>query len=109
MLLTTPQRDFPVLDQSSRVIGILDREAMLAGLRNHGAEAAISGVMRETEALRSDLSLIDAYALMRGRGSKAAVVTDARGSVTGVLTLENIGEMMMVENAKPGWRFSRRD
>ena len=45
MLLTTPQRDFPVLDQSSRVIGILDREAMLAGLRNHGAEAAISGVI----------------------------------------------------------------
>ena len=108
MLLKTPQRDFPVLDQSSRVIGLLDREAMLTGLRDHGADAAISKVMRETEALRGDLSLTDAYAQMRGRNAKAAVVTDARGSVTGVLTLENIGEMMMVENAKPGWRFSRR-
>jgi Zn-dependent protease/CBS domain-containing protein len=108
MLLKTPQRDFPVLDDSSRVIGLLDREAMLAGLRDHGADAPVSQVMRETEPLRSNLPLMDAYGQMRSRGVKAAVITDAQGGVSGVLTLENIGEMMMVENVKPGWRFSRR-
>ena len=108
MLLKTPQRDFPVVDDSARVIGLLDREAMLAGLREHGADAPMFRIMRETEPVRSDLLLMEAYGRMRARGAKATVVTDARGVVTGVLTLENIGEMMMVENVKPGWRFSRR-
>ncbi len=108
MLLATPQRDFPVLDEKSHVIGLLDREAMLAGLRNHGGDAEVSLVMRETEPLRSDLPLTEAYGQMRSKGVKAAVVTDAAGRITGVLTIENIGEMMMVENVKPGWRFSRR-
>jgi CBS domain containing-hemolysin-like protein len=81
---------------------------MLAGLRDKGADAAVGAVMRETEPLPASLPLIEAYARMRSRSAKAAAVVDGRGAVTGVLTLENIGEMMMVENAKPGWRFSRR-
>ena len=31
-----------------------------------------------------------------------------QASVAGILTQENIAEMMMVENAQPGWRFRRR-
>ena len=38
----------------------------------------------------------------------AEVVTDAAGQVSGVLTLENITEMMLVRNAQPGFRFKRR-
>jgi len=34
-------------------------------------------------------------------------VTDGSGRIAGVLTLENIGEMMMVENARPDWSFKR--
>ena len=32
---------------------------------------------------------------------------DTNGRIAGVLTFENIGEMMMVENARPGWSFKR--
>ena len=108
MLLATPQRDFPVLDQASNVIGLLDRESMLAGLRDQGKDVPVSRVMRETELLAKDLPLSEAFTRMRSKGAKACVVTDGGGSIAGVLTLENIGEMMMVENAKPGWRFARR-
>ena len=45
---------------------------------------------------------------MRKGGGKAAVVLDAEGKVAGILTNDNIAEMMMVENARPGWRFTRR-
>jgi CBS domain containing-hemolysin-like protein len=36
------------------------------------------------------------------------VVIDADGKAAGILSQENIAEMMMVENAQPGWRFRRR-
>jgi Zn-dependent protease len=108
MLLSTPQRDFPVTDEAGQVIGILDRDAMLAGLRAHGGEVQVGNVMRPSNPLPSDLSLTEAFARLRSKNARAEAVTDAAGRVTGILTLENIGEMMMIENAKPGWRFARR-
>ena len=45
---------------------------------------------------------------MRGKGTRAEAVSDTGGRVIGVLTLDNISEMMMVENVTPGWQFARR-
>ncbi len=106
-LLSTPQRDFPVLD-GARVIGMLDREAMLQGLRDRGPQVPVGEVMREASPITADQPLVSAFQAMRGRGAKAEVVVEASGQVAGVLTQENIGEMMMVESAQPGWRFARR-
>ena len=107
-LLASPQREFPVMDGSSRVIGLLDRDMMLAGLRDHGPAVAVGEVMRACGTISGDLPLVEAFNRMRARGARADVVADASGRVTGILTLENIAEMMMVESARPGWRFVRR-
>jgi Zn-dependent protease len=107
-LLASPQREFPVMDETSRVIGLLDRDMMLAGLRDHGPTVAVGEVMRPCGTISGEQPLVDAFARMRARGAKAEVVADAAGRVTGILTLENIAEMMMVESAQPGWRFTRR-
>lgn len=106
-LLSTPQRDFPVLDQG-RVIGLIDREAMLQSLREGGPQMAVGAVMREAVPIPADQPLVAAFQAMRGRGAKAEVVVEASGQVAGVLTAENVAEMMMVESARPGWRFARR-
>lgn len=107
-LLASPQREFPVVDDAGRVIGLLDRETMLAGLRQSGPDVAVGEVMRDTEVLAHDLSLIEAINRMRSRGAKAEAVADGSGKAAGVLTFENIAEMMMVDSVKPGWRFARR-
>jgi Zn-dependent protease len=107
-LLATPQRDFPIIDDAGQVIGILDREAMLAGLHRGGADTVVREIMRKTEAMPQDLPLVEAFSRMRSRGSKAEAVADRGGRLVGVLTFENIAEMMMVENIKPGWSFTRR-
>jgi Zn-dependent protease/CBS domain-containing protein len=106
LLLSTPQRDFPVLDSAGRVIGIVDREAMLAGLRNHGADVPLRDIMRQSTPLAASLALPEAVSLLRNQGVRAEAVVDG-GRVVGMLTLENIGEMMMIENARPGFRFGR--
>lgn len=107
-LLSSPQRDFPVVDDGGRLIGILDREAMLAGLHRMGGAAEAAAVMRESKALPRHMALVEAFSSMRSKGVKAEAVSDGDGRVAGVLTLDNISEMMMVDNVTPGWRFAKR-
>ncbi len=107
-LLASPQKEFPVLDAAGRVAGILDRDAMILGLRDRGADVPVGEVMRASEPLDPRQPLAAAFMAMRGRGASAEVVVDAAGRVLGVLTNDNVAEMMMVESARPGWRFGRR-
>lgn len=107
-LLSSPQKEFPVLDQNGRIAGLLDRDSMILGLRDQGATAAVGHAMRPSDPLLADQSLMEAFNRMRTGGARAEVVLDAAGQVAGVLTQENIAEMMMVENAQPGWKFRRR-
>lgn len=107
-LLASPQKEFPVLDGEGRVAGILDRDAMILGLRSHGASVPVADVMRGSQPLLPGQPLADAFLAMRMRGANAEVVVDGAGRVLGVLTNDNVAEMMMVESAQPGWRFRRR-
>jgi len=81
---------------------------MIIGLRDHGATAPVGSVMRQVQPLFAEEPLLQAFSRMRALGTSAEVVVNAQGRVAGVLTNENIVEMMMVENARPGFRFRRR-
>jgi CBS domain-containing protein len=106
ILLASPQREFPVLD-GARLAGLLDRNAMLAALRDLGAEVPVGQVMAEVAPISAGEPLVDAFTRMRQRGATAEVVASAGGQVIGILTQENVAEMMMIESARPGWRFQR--
>ena len=107
-LLASPQKEFPVLDGIGRLAGLLDRDAMILGLRDQGPTAAVGAVMRASEPLFTEQPLVEAFARMRARGARAEVVLDPTGRVAGILTQENVAEMMMIVNVQPGWRFKRR-
>ena len=107
-LLSSPQKEFPVVDHAGRIVGLLDRDAMIMGLSSQGAEAPVGSAMRPCQPLFTEQPLVEAFSRMRSGGARAAVVIDQGGKVAGILTQENIAEMMMVENARPGWRFTRR-
>lgn len=107
-LLSSPQKEFPVLDAHDRLAGILDRDAMIRGLSNEGNTTSVGDVMRPSEPLLATEPLVKAFSRLRQRGARAEVVIDLADRPLGILTQENIAEMMMVENARPGWRFARR-
>ena len=107
-LLSTPQREFPVVDGAGRVMGLLDRDAIILALRDRDEGVQVGDAMRDCVPVPPHAPLARAYAAMRGRGASAEVVADAEGRVLGVLTAENVAEMMMVQAARPGWRFRRR-
>lgn len=107
-LLSSPQKAFPVTDGAGLILGMLDRDAMILALRDRGAGVPVGEAMRQAEPLPPEAPLAAAYARMRGRGAAAEAVVDHGGRVLGLLTAENVAEMMMVEAARPGWRFRRR-
>ena len=67
---------------------------------------AVKSLMRKALVVSEDHPLEDAVNQMRARGTKAEIVIGRDGRITGILTIENIAEMMMIHAARPGWRFN---
>ncbi len=102
-LLAGSQQDFPVVDRG-RVTGMLMRSELVGALKSHGRETGVDRVMRPNcEVLREDESLERALARMR-QGKCSALPVVRQGMLVGLLTLENVGELIMVNSALHGSR-----
>lgn len=94
--LATAQQDFPVVERG-RVVGLLTREALMAGLQRFGAFAPVYLAMSATvETVEMDSPLADASEKMEAHGLHAIAVTH-NGLLVGLLTLESIREFMRLE------------
>jgi CBS domain-containing protein len=109
-LLRTSQHEFPVVDDRGQVVGILTRDEMIRALRTVGPHVPVSSVMhREVPSVPVDTSFDRAFQIMNEAEVPAVLVRDHAGRVVGVVTPENVGEMMMVKDAlgdgrqRPGW------
>ena len=112
-LLRTNQHEFPIVDASGAVRGILTRDALIAALRRHGAEGAVQGAMRvDIPSVPWKGSFAEAFRLMQDCKCPALPVTDDEGRLVGLITPENVGEMMMIHGAlrpdeTPSWWADR--
>lgn len=98
LLLAGSQHDFPVEDQGQPV-GVLTRSDLMNGLARGGQGALVSGyVSQEIGVVEAEEWLIPALTRLReGEGPCLQVVEHGRS--VGLLTLENIGEYLMVRTA----------
>jgi Zn-dependent protease/CBS domain-containing protein len=111
-LLATWQRDFPVVDGEARVLGVLTRSDLVEALTAAGPEAPVASAMSRVEgAILTTAPLEEAYTRMQELRSPVLPVMDAEGRLVGLLTPENLGEMVMVRGAleRAGRRFQRDD
>lgn len=69
-----------MLDGEGRIVGLLDRDAMILGLREQGEGGPVGEAMRASEPLLPGQPLMEAFTRMRGRGANAEVVMDAGGA-----------------------------
>ena len=98
LILSGAQHDFPVL-QNERVIGILDRDAFMKALSEHGQSALVADVMRR------DITEIDSHEMVEAalkrlqeNGSKTLPVTHNE-QLVGLVTSENVTEYLMIRSA----------
>ncbi|MAZ15839.1 MAG: site-2 protease family protein [Ahrensia sp.] len=100
-LLRTTQHEFPVIDGGGNLRGVLTRSAMVQALQQHDRSYPVHEVMARDIPLVPDTAMLDAAfkLLQSGGGVPAVGVTDREGRLVGYVTSENIGELMMVNEA----------
>jgi Zn-dependent protease/CBS domain-containing protein len=98
LVLAGFQQDFPVVD-GGRLVGVLTRADLLKHLAQTGQQARVAEAMNE-QFQTADPSEMLELALSRLRECKCHSIPVVRaGSVVGVLTMENVGELMMIQSA----------
>jgi Zn-dependent protease/CBS domain-containing protein len=101
-LLRTTQHEFPVVGADGRLLGILTRDDMIRALKDTGLDTPVRNVMRtEIPLINERKSLDEAFRYMQGQTIPAVGVVDRSGRLVGLVTSENIGEMMMVRAIVP--------
>jgi Zn-dependent protease/CBS domain-containing protein len=105
LLLRTTQHEFPIVDGAGKLRGFITRNAMIAALSKSGGETPV------IEAMTSDVPTVPTAArleaalkAMQERSAPAVGVVDRDGKLVGYVTSENIGELLMLKNAKPDLR-----
>jgi stage IV sporulation protein FB len=101
-LIHTTQHDFPIIDGGGLLRGVLTRDDMIRALRDRGPEAPVLEVMRtDIPAINHREPLEKALQLMQQNQVPAIGVVDGSSRLMGLITPENIGEMMMILAASP--------
>jgi stage IV sporulation protein FB len=100
LLLRTSQTEFPVVDGGGRLRGILGRSDMIRALQEAGPDSPVLEAMtREVATVPHRVPLERAMEAMQ-QAAGAIGVVDGTGRLVGLLTQENLGEMLMVEAAR---------
>src|SRR6185436_18420489 len=98
-LMAGSQQDFPVLDGGGRVVGTLSRADLVRALQKGGADQRVMEALRpDGQVAELSDSLDRALQKMREKGQSALPVVD-RGRLVGLLTVENVSDLMLVRGA----------
>ncbi|MCL8383997.1 site-2 protease family protein [Xanthobacter aminoxidans] len=108
-LIRSTQKEFPVVDGAGHLRGVLTRDAMIRALKDQGPSTPVIEVMQHDIPTVEARSKLDAaLKLITSAQVPAVGVLDvAGGRLVGLLTPENVGELMMIHvardaRAKPG-------
>jgi CBS domain-containing protein len=108
-LLGTSQREFPVTDGGGRLRGVLTRDGIIKALASTGPDTPVLDVMeREIPVIGHRAPLSEAATLLHSSGKPLVGVVDENERIVGFITLENLAEFMLVDQANQGWRRSAR-
>lgn len=98
LLLAGSQHDFPVVSDG-HALGVLARADLLSGLAQAGREARVAEFQRpQLGTIEADSPIVPAMNRLRENNEPCLQVVED-GRPVGLLTLENIGEYLMVRSA----------
>ncbi|HEX5004324.1 MAG TPA: site-2 protease family protein [Gemmatimonadales bacterium] len=103
-LLAGEQREFPVVDNWGRVEGLLTRDGLIRGLSQAGGGAGVERAMTAgVPPLDPAVSFEEALEALGRTGLPALPVVDRGGALVGLLTRDNVTDVLLVRGA--GMRF----
>lgn len=102
LLLAGDQREFPVVDNDGRLEGLLTREHLIRALSIAGPGGTVGEAMAPgVRAVAPGLGFDQAVAALRESGLPALPVVDGNGGLVGLLTLDNLSDLLLVRRARP--------
>jgi stage IV sporulation protein FB len=103
-LLATTQGEFPVTDGAGRARGVLTRDGIIRALSDTGPDTPVLEVMtREFDTISSRAPLSEAVGRLQEKSQNLVCVVDDAERVTGIITLENLAEFMLISQARKGY------
>ena len=100
LLLSGEQREFPVLDNLGRTEGILTRDNLIRGLSQKGPNSTVAEAMTTgVPSVPPTLAFQEALDRLRTSRLPALPVVDVRGVLVGLLTMDNITDLLLVRRA----------
>jgi len=106
LILSGSQQDFPVVEKG-QVVGVLTRADLLMGLSQHGKDWLVA------EAMKKDIQVVDSgemleTALQRLHTCECHTLPVVnRGQLAGLITMDNVGEFLMIQAALGAKRRGR--
>ncbi|HVF09174.1 MAG TPA: site-2 protease family protein [Abditibacteriaceae bacterium] len=98
LLLEGAQQDFPVV-WGSEVIGILTRTDLMLALAQRGLETRVADVMRRDFCTANASEMLEPVFARLGQEQCRTMPVLRDGQLAGLLTLENVGEFVMIQAA----------
>jgi CBS domain-containing protein len=102
LLLTGSQQDFPVV-ANGRIEGMLTRSDLVKALPQRGRTARVAESMRECPVAEASEMLETVLGRLQGRECHTIPVLE-RGALIGLVTMDNVGEFLMIHAAERGAR-----
>jgi stage IV sporulation protein FB len=88
------------VDNLGRVEGILTRDHIIRGLSQRGQQSTVGEVMAaQTPMVAPTLGFQESLERLRASGLPALPVVDATGRLVGLLTMDNITDLLLVRRA----------
>ena len=101
LLLSGEQREFPVVDNLGRVEGVLTRDNLIKGISQRGPASTVGEAMTaRVQPVSPRLGFQEALERLRSSGLPALPVVDETGRLVGLLTLDNITDLLLVRRAR---------
>ncbi|MEG6508039.1 site-2 protease family protein [Methyloligella sp. 2.7D] len=101
-LIRTSQKEFPVLDGGGHLRGVVTRDGMVKALKQSGPHASVLDAMQDgVPTVTASDDLEPAFQALTAKRQPMVGVVDGEGRLIGMLTLENLSEMMMLNAALP--------
>lgn len=97
-LLAGQQQDFPVIEDD-RIVGVLTRTDLLAAIAEGKQDVAIAQVMRTDVRTVDEGEMLDSTFQRMREGGRSTLPVLRQGRLVGIVTLENVGEWMMIQSA----------
>ena len=102
------QTDFPVME-NGQVVGVLTRIDLLKGLAEHGQHVPVSSVMQTEFLTAAPTEMLEGtFARLRACEGCSSVPVVEHDRLVGLLTMENITELLMIRKALSAAREHRQ-